>query len=480
MSDRKKESSTKFYVKLIIGLLIVFCFKFIPAPVPITPLGMNLIGIFFGTIYMFSFAGMLAPSFVAIIALGYSGAYEDLSAVAGVALGSSVIWQLIALFPICDAVSRSGAAKKFAGKLMTLGVLKGRPMRIMFALFLVSYIEGFLIGAMGTMLIMFALANTMRDMLGYEVGDKWSAGTTVGIFLCAVVGYTIIPYRGLNGAMVGSFEGITGYPIDTSTFMIMCLLVGIIVCIAIPLFMKYIHRVDFERIGDFNFREQFGDTKLDRSQFILMLGIAVIMLFFVVQMFFPTDGQIGLILDGFGSVGIFTLVAIVLNFMRIDGEPVFNLAKSMKEGCPWGIIVGVGAMMAVAGKFSGDDTGITAWLNMVMGGLFDGMPMLLIIFLTIAITTIITGFFSNLGTCLIMMAAIIPLCDPLGINAVAMGSGIVMAANAAILSPGGSGGCPILFSNENVTYGKIYVNALPLLAVFVVAITAFVAVLSVI
>ena len=344
----------------------------------------------------------------------------------------------------------------------------------MIMLFIATFVVAVLIAGTPTIILMFALINSIRDMMGYEKGDKWSAGTTVGCFIIALIGSAVIPYRGLVAAMIAPFESLTGYPLDGAVYLAVAIPVGLIVAISIPLLMRYLQRCDFNKVAEFDFHKQFGDTKLDRRQFILLIGLAVIMLFFVLQMFVPRSSEFGAMLNSFGANGIFTVVAIILGVITVEGKPALNLAQAMKEGCPWGIIIGVAAMVAVAGQFSTDASGITAWLTLVLGNLLNGLPWMLVVILTLTVTVIVTGFFSNVGTCLIMLAAIIPLCPALGINATAMAVGIVMASNVAVLSPGGSGACPLLFFNENESWGRIYKNGIPILVVYVIVASIFI------
>ena len=59
-------------VHVIIVFLFMFAFRFIPAPAPITAYGMNVIGVFLGVIYGWSFCGLLWPSLLALVAMGVS------------------------------------------------------------------------------------------------------------------------------------------------------------------------------------------------------------------------------------------------------------------------------------------------------------------------------------------------------------------------------------------------------------------------
>ena len=57
---QKKIIRNYINIAIIFGVMILF--HFIPAPAPITPLGMQIIGIFLGLIYGWSTCGMLWPS----------------------------------------------------------------------------------------------------------------------------------------------------------------------------------------------------------------------------------------------------------------------------------------------------------------------------------------------------------------------------------------------------------------------------------
>lgn len=147
MAKKERKYDAKYFIKVIIGFIIVWCFGLLPAPEPMTAVGMRLIGIFFGTIWLFSFAGVIWPSIMAVLAVGYSGAFPSLSAAITAAFGNTILWQLLILMPICEAISRSGATQKIAAWLLSRPFVKGNPCRIMFALFLGTLIEGILISA---------------------------------------------------------------------------------------------------------------------------------------------------------------------------------------------------------------------------------------------------------------------------------------------------------------------------------------------
>ncbi len=58
-----QKADVKQYVYAIIGIVLMFCGWFIPAREPITEVGMQIIGIFIGLVWLWSTSGMLWPSF---------------------------------------------------------------------------------------------------------------------------------------------------------------------------------------------------------------------------------------------------------------------------------------------------------------------------------------------------------------------------------------------------------------------------------
>ena len=60
MSVAKKQSTKKWYIHTIISIAIMVFFRFIPAPEPMTQLGITVVGIFLGAIYGWCTTNMLS------------------------------------------------------------------------------------------------------------------------------------------------------------------------------------------------------------------------------------------------------------------------------------------------------------------------------------------------------------------------------------------------------------------------------------
>ena len=66
---KKPSFSLSYYVHTAICLIIMFGFGQLPPVAPLTPLGMNLIGIFLGVLYGWVFIEIVWPSLAGLLAL---------------------------------------------------------------------------------------------------------------------------------------------------------------------------------------------------------------------------------------------------------------------------------------------------------------------------------------------------------------------------------------------------------------------------
>jgi len=134
MADKKKGSNVGYYIKCAVGIACMFGFGYLPAAAPITPIGMKILGIFIGAIYLWSVAGVVWPALLAIVAYGLSG-YVNMSEAIAAGMGNSVVFQLILIIAMAGVVSGSGAGEFLARWAVSRPLFKGKPELFMFIFF---------------------------------------------------------------------------------------------------------------------------------------------------------------------------------------------------------------------------------------------------------------------------------------------------------------------------------------------------------
>ena len=92
-----EKTKTSTIVHSIVGLAIMIGFRFLPLNLPeVTPVGMQVIGIFIGTLYLWTFVDPAWASLMAVAMLGFSD-YASMSAVITAAFGAPVTQQVFFL-----------------------------------------------------------------------------------------------------------------------------------------------------------------------------------------------------------------------------------------------------------------------------------------------------------------------------------------------------------------------------------------------
>ena len=88
------KKDTKKYINMVIVLLFMFLFRYIPPISTLTPTGMHVLGVFIGAVYGWSTVGLIWPGFFAIISMSFITGYNLNSIIAG-GFGSSTFWIIL-------------------------------------------------------------------------------------------------------------------------------------------------------------------------------------------------------------------------------------------------------------------------------------------------------------------------------------------------------------------------------------------------
>ena len=101
-------------IHILISLAIMVCFKFVPAAEPLTPLGVEVIGIFLGMLYGWLIANdSFWPSIFGLLFLGLSS-YSTVPAVLRDGFGNSTVLLLFFFFAFTNIISAAGITENIA------------------------------------------------------------------------------------------------------------------------------------------------------------------------------------------------------------------------------------------------------------------------------------------------------------------------------------------------------------------------------
>ena len=91
---KSKEKKNSYCINLIITAIIIFSANLWPSCGVITEYGSTICGIFIGVIYGYCTLGMIVPSFMALLALGFSG-YASVPEIMKMSFGDSTVLYIV-------------------------------------------------------------------------------------------------------------------------------------------------------------------------------------------------------------------------------------------------------------------------------------------------------------------------------------------------------------------------------------------------
>lgn len=126
---KKEKNPVVYWVGVVVGLFLMFVFgRVCPAWGAVTPMGVNMIGIFIGLLLLITVTGELIwPALAALVATVLCG-YMTGGDIIAKFMGTTTILQVIAILVICAALRSTGAGAVIAKKIVTAKFVQGRPL----------------------------------------------------------------------------------------------------------------------------------------------------------------------------------------------------------------------------------------------------------------------------------------------------------------------------------------------------------------
>lgn len=484
MKKITKVNNTSYYVKSCIGLAFMFLFGKLPPMEPLTVVGMQILGIFIGVLFLWTTVETVWPAVMALIAFGLSD-YTSVSAAIGEGMGHPVVLQLILITALCGVIGKSGSGEILSRWAVSRPFFRGKPIVFVFSffmtfLFLSVFISSF-VGIYMSWMIFYSIA----ELCGYEKGDKFSNLMIVGSFFASMLGGAIIPFKGWKMGILNAYVNSTGIEmINFSFFMGITFIICVIILIIYTLSMKYAFKADFSKLENFDTSKlASGNMTLTSRQKYLLYGVATIIFVSLLGTILPASSAAAIFINkGLTNAGLFAVVVAVLMAIKLsDGKPILDWKNDGSKSVSWAPVMLCVAALPIASALSSEETGVLELTNNLLSPIFAGQSSLFTLMFAIIVLAILTNIGSNVGMSMAMIPAIAPFIATTGANPALVGIAIVFTANMGLMLPGSSALSAVLFTNKEWLETKtVYKYAAFCLGLFLVVTCACFAVYNVI
>lgn len=481
-SAAKKSFDLKYIIWVAIGLILMFLGnKIIPTWGPVTEMGVAMLGTFVGLLVLITVTNeTIWPACAAFIAVIFHG-YMDAATAISNFIGTTVILQMIAITIICSALRETGAGEVLAKKMLSLKCVQGKPLAFTAILLLTFLIADIVLSTFGGIIFSFAVFESIREALGLKKNDKYTQAMFMGLYLCGMLGSSILPFSGMPLGITNAFSKAMetyGYSFNPVIYIACTIPVGIAFILVYTLAIRYVFRCDMSCLKELDINKLESLSKVsshfNKRQIIYLCAFVVGIAYSFALMILPKSLSWYPKFASISQAAWFVLVIVVLCIVKVDGKPLMNANKHFKEGAIWGFITTVGVFSMLGGALASNDLGFKAWLTEVLGPMFSNMSWPVFVLLIVVTCGVVTNFFSNMATGVIVASLTAPFTAQFadaGINVTVVGTAIAFTSMFAYMTYAAAGPAPLFLGREGIESKFVWTKGLFTLLVYIVVAT---------
>ncbi|SHI04048.1 solute carrier family 13 (sodium-dependent dicarboxylate transporter), member 2/3/5 [Sporobacter termitidis DSM 10068] len=472
-------------IHIIVGIVIMFGFGFIPAAPPLTPVGMRVIGIFIGLIYLWSFVQLDWPSLLGLAAVSFliGQIYPDYAnpgifKVTELSFGHWIIIFILTSLLLTNTLNEIGFTKRIALWFMTRKLAKKSPWAFT-TLFLIAVLFiGMFLDLMPILLFAMAIAYEMFDKLGCKKGDSYPVMLMIAIAFTANIAFGMTPISH-TVVVIGMsiFSEITKHSINLIEYMAIGIPVGIVAFALMILFMRFVVKPDMSAFKNIDIDKLCGERPgpMDLREKLTAGIFGLVVLFWLVpgllSIFAPAAG-ITAFLNSWTIVIPPILGVVVMCIVKVDNKPLLDFEDGFKKSIHWGVIFLVAGAMLIGTVLTEKTTGVTDFLVSVLSPyLHMGLSTFAVVTIIILLTVLIVNFANHLPLTILMLSVCLPLVAAIGIDDKVLAIVVILAAQFGFCVPSSLASIAVIYGDPWVKPKKVFLYGLAMMVVSMLVMT---------
>ena len=439
--NRKSFPVSAKTIHAIIGVAIMLLFPRLPIALPhVTPVGMEILGIFIGTLYLWTTVDPIWASLLSIFMVGVSS-YAPMPQVLQSAFGAPVVVQMFFLMIVMNCLVHNHLTAYIGRFFLTLKINNGRPWVFSAMLMFGSMLMAAFIGAFSPIFLFWPVLYDIFEDIGMKKGDKYPTIMLMLITFGAMLGFPVPPYSGNSLALLNNFSTITEnmgnkVVVNNAAYMFLAIIHAVIAMIVIILFCKYVLRPDVSKLKDLDIEKLKKNPlpPLNNNQKFMAVSFVLYILSMLLPSILPRTGFIGFLSQNSTGIALgYTALLACVNLNKDKSTPVL----------PFGNVL------------TNESTGISAFLNAILGPIFQNMSSVTFCLMLMLITVVLTNLCNSLVIGMLLQPVIAAFCVTSGMNpAPLVALLIIFVLSSAGITPAASPYAAMLHGNKEWLQSK--------------------------
>lgn len=447
---------TKYYIHCLVGIMLMLVFQFIAPFGPVTELGVKVLGVFLGTMYLWTFVDTLWPSLFGVIMLALTG-FDSFNNLLANTFGSPIVVMLFFVIMLTGAISEEGVCEYISRWFITRKFSNGRPWVFTAMLMLGTYLLAVLTAPSPTIFIFWPILYSLFQKLGYKEGDRYASLTLISVVMAASYGFATTPFKGALPGLLGNYAKLSGAPMEYLPYMVMSISVSLASMAVLLLLMRYILKPDVTLLKHMD-TQMFNQNPLPPMN-IRQKSLLGVLMFFIIWVLSPSllpDGGLKQLMNASQNAIPVFLVSICC-FIHVDKKPLIEFKAIASKYTLWPVLLIVGAALTIGNALTHESTGITLLLKETLTPIFEGQSPLLFTITMVTIACILTNVCNNMVVGMLLIPIIFVFSQQIGVNAAPITAISMYMVCIAVVTPAASTTSAILHGNTRwLKVGEIY------------------------
>lgn len=465
-------TTQKWYLNSAIALSIMIFTRFIPAPQPMTQLGITVVGIFLGAIYGWCTTNMIWPSITALVLFGFTGFTTPVAAwgnlMSNVTVGIA-FWLMISV----GLLKNIGLLEYIANWSVTRKFTQGKPWVLFILIYLCAAVCGACLSEVAVTLAFWGLAWAMCEKVGYGKGSKTAAWATFSVALIVAFGGFLLPFKmavfANFGFLAAGSGGLYNGSYNYGSWTLFTVTVCTVMFAVYLLISKYIIKVDLSKFASY-VPEANTVEKMTKQQKICLALFAALFVLLMAPSCMPQGWAISKALNNLNTIGCAMVIIAITCFIYIDGKPLLKFEDLVAQNVLWNVILMFGSALVLTSCINNKASGVVAWLNTIFAPIFGNMSPYAFVVCFLLLGVIITNFINNAVVGAILIPISYHFSASLGLNPIAVCACMILFVDFGVLLPSASPTGALLYSNQGwIPKNSLYKYCFLAIALFVSA-----------
>lgn len=450
--------SIRWYeLKVVMFFLILFGFGRLPAIPPLTPLGMDVIGVFLGLIFAWITIGLLWPSIIGLLALVVLDTMDVKTAFA-LGWGSDTILLILFMTVLAAIIEQMGVSTFIATWFVTRKCVVGKPWLFIFIFLFSAMILSAITSTVPAILICWSILYSICKQLNYKVHDPFTSFMIVGIVAAASYGLALFPIKSIGGTIFGVLESISGLRVDMLSYVMFTLPTGTL-CIGLFVFFgKTMLKLNVSKLAC-NTENLFDKDVLilNKQQKIVVIFILLLVILLLIPSIFPKQLILTQVLDNIRASGTAMLLVAIMCSIKIDGKNFIDFRSVVAEGMQWDVIFLVSVVMPLSNVITSEKTGISAFFVKILSPVLSDKNSVVFFVIVVFSTVVLSNIILQSIAGAVLLPVFYSFSISLGIAPLALTTLLVFSCHFGLLSPASSPMAALMHGNtEWISSTDIY------------------------